>query len=441
MTVPVKPAAAWARTTPIAVFPGHHDDDLLVIERDTQPRHTVSQASRVSRLPAPDESTEAELTRRVRLTPAAAIRPRPVRWAIPGRVPLGSVTLLAGREGLGKSVLAAAWTAQATLGRLGGDLTGPVPVLIVAAEDAVEFTVVPRLMAAGANLGLVHFVTVTLPTGGETTPVLPLDGRALTQAIADTGARVLVIDPLVSVLDGRLDSHRDHSIRQALDPLNQLAAASGCAIVGLVHLGKAQAGDLNDRVLGSRAFTAAARSVVGVLPDPEDEDERMRLIVQAKSNLGRLDLPALLYAVEGATVDTDEGPSSIGVAMFHGERDVDLTEIMRGPVDQDERTERDDAADWLRGYLTEQGGEAARADLRKAATREGLAWRTVERARSRAGVQSRRHGFPSTAVWVLDPSAAPVAPVTPVIPVSHNRGATGATGATGPNYDEEQNRA
>ena len=59
-----------------------------------------------------------------------------------------------------------------------------------------------------------------------------------------------------------------------------------------------------DRVNGSRGFTAAARAVLAVGEDAEDKSHRV--LVLAKSNLGRLDVPALRYEVEGRTITTPD---------------------------------------------------------------------------------------------------------------------------------------
>ena len=61
---------------------------------------------------------------------------------------------------------------------------------------------------------------------------------ALTAYIAAHDVAVLVLDPLTSVMDGRIDAHRDREVRTALEPLGQLAEDTGAAVLGLVHLGK-----------------------------------------------------------------------------------------------------------------------------------------------------------------------------------------------------------
>src|SRR5690349_3618283 len=90
--------------------------------------------------------------RRVQLQPAPTTM-RPVHWLWDQRLPLGALTLLAGREGIGKSTVAYALAAQITRGTLPGRYADqPRAVAVCATEDSWEHTISPRLVAAGADL-------------------------------------------------------------------------------------------------------------------------------------------------------------------------------------------------------------------------------------------------------------------------------------------------
>lgn len=58
------------------------------------------------------------------VTLASSIKPRPVRWLWPDRIPLGALTLLAGREGIGKSLVGIRLAAELTRGTLEGSRYG-----------------------------------------------------------------------------------------------------------------------------------------------------------------------------------------------------------------------------------------------------------------------------------------------------------------------------
>ena len=356
----------------------------------------IGNPSEVSNLPEPsvEEGASSEV---VRLTTARDITPVPVEWLLEPSIALGTLTLLAGREGLGKSTYAAHLVAQATRGHLAGALTSePTDVVWVTNEDALAYTLVPRLIAAGADLDRIHFADVS---DGITRRglVLPLDTERLREAIEGQGARLMVLDPLVSVLDGKLDSHKDHSIRQALDPINRLAETAGTAVIGVVHLNKGGGSDLLDRVLGSRAFTAAARSVLGLVADPDDEEGPHRLVIHWKSNLGPRAPEATVVEVVDSTVRTPAGEAHVGRIVEHGTRAVRLIDVLGPSEDLDDLSE---VGKWLLTYLAGCGGEAPRNDLMAAAKSAGYSPDQVKRVRQRTGVQvSRTSEFPSVTYW------------------------------------------
>ena len=81
--------------------------------------------------------------RRARVTWACDIRIRPVVWAWTdndeGRIPAGSLSIAAGREGTGKSSFGTWLAARITRGTLPGNLYGTLRrVLYVAVEDSWE---------------------------------------------------------------------------------------------------------------------------------------------------------------------------------------------------------------------------------------------------------------------------------------------------------------
>jgi hypothetical protein len=380
----------------------------------------------------PDTRADSESVRRVRLTPASAIQMRPVRWLWDDRIPAGAITLMPGREGIGKS-LALAWlAARLTRGQLPGVHHGaPRPVIYAATEDSWSHTIGPRLYAAGADLDMVFRADVE-HDGTITALTLPLDCADLAREVRELGVVMLAADPLLSLIDGRIDAHRDRDLRTALEPLAHLADSTECAVVGLAHFNKSASPDALNLITGSRAFSAVARAVLAVARDPAADDGSC-IMSQAKNNLGRLDLPSLRYVIRSAEVPTPEGPASVGTLAFLGETDRSVAEILaESASDPHERAERDQAADWLTGYLINLGGEASRTDVFKAAKAEGFSERTLQRAMGRAGVTAQREGFPSRTVWRLEVghAASPATAVAPQSCQSRQDLGVGATVAT-----------
>jgi hypothetical protein len=362
------------------------------------------------------EETVPQVGRRARITWAADITMRPVVWAWTegdeGRMPTGSLSIAAGREGTGKSTFGIWMAAQITRGTLPGSLYGsPRRVLYVAVEDSWSHTIAPRLAAAGADLAMVGRFDVVEDEGEEVTLSLPHDNRLFERAIREHSVAMVVLDPLMSLISERIDTHMTRSVRQALDPLATIADRTTCLLLGIAHHSKASGVDLSSLITGSGAFKDVPRSVFGFVRDTESED---RVMTQSKNSLGRDDLPSLKYAIEDAVVDTPEGPAHVGRLSWRGISDRTAQEILRDagttPEDRDERT---DAASWLTDYLLSQGSEAAATDVKKAGAAAGFSYDALKRAKAKAGVRSRKAGLNDGWVWAIAEHQAAPAEVPP----------------------------
>ncbi len=147
--------------------------------------------------------------RRIRLTPASAIMPRPVRWTWTNRIPAGELTLTPGRGGIGKSTFHVWPIANLTRGTLPGVHFGqPRPCLIAAAEDSWARTIVPRLIAAGADMPLVYRVDVVTETDDGDVNQPPPRRRRTDRGDRPASAPLLLsVDPVMSVISQRAE-HR-----------------------------------------------------------------------------------------------------------------------------------------------------------------------------------------------------------------------------------------
>jgi len=139
--------------------------------------------------------------------------------------------------------------------------------------------------------------------------------------------------------------------------------------------------------------------VLGVVQDPEAEDGSCLLAV-TKNNLGRLDLPALRYAVESVTVATEDGPTDVGRLVWLGEvdgRGVDhLRDALAGAGE--DRGERDEVASHIADTLS-NGPARARDVLASVAEATGASARTIRRAADRLGVEKHKRGAPGDRGW------------------------------------------
>jgi putative DNA primase/helicase len=145
--------------------------------------------------------------------------------------------LLDGDPDLGKSVVTMDIAARGSMGR---DLLDGAPceagnVLVVNVEDGIEDTIVPRLKAHGADLNRV-FILSSIPDGNGGTRLLdlPRDIALLENKVLQRKAKLLIIDPVLTMLGG--DANKDQDARKALTPIAEMAERTGAAIVGVRHL-------------------------------------------------------------------------------------------------------------------------------------------------------------------------------------------------------------
>lgn len=341
--------------------------------------------------------------RRIVLTAASTIEPEPVVWAWEddghGRIPAGALTVAAGREGTGKSSFGIWLSARITRGTLPGSLYGrPLSVIYGAVEDSWKYTLVPRLMAAGADLQRVFRIEVVIDESEMGTLCLPSDISLLEEAIRDNDVALVVLDPLMSTIGAGIDTHRERDTRTALDPLARLADRARCMVLGIAHFNKGSSTDASSLITGSGAFKNVPRAVFGFARDPEDGTS---VLTQTKNSLGDSNLPSLGYVIEEAKVETRKGTASVGKFVFTGESDRSVSDILaaNGAEDEDERK---DAAAWLCSYLTDNGGEAEAVDVIKAGDKVGFSKDSLKRAKKRARVVSRKESMDAGWMWVID---------------------------------------
>jgi RecA-family ATPase len=340
---------------------------------------------------------------RLALVAASSIKAKVTKWLWENRIPLGEMTLLAGREGIGKSILECELIAKITRGTLPGCYEGePRNVIVVATEDSWEYTIVPRLMAAGADLNRVLLIVMPSPDGNrEATVSLPDDLVEVERMIRQKQIVALMLDPLMSRL-GRLDSHKDQEVRQALEPLVAMAHRTECIILGLIHVNKAQTTDPLTSIMASRAFSAVARAVLFVMSDPEDEDTR--LLGLPKHNLGP-SMKTLTYTVVGTEVA--DGITA-GKLEWTGESDRSVQDALQQHVEMARSntatSQTKEAIEWLRAYLTKRNGKAPSAECKKDAQgEEGFTESTMKRASKKLGLVVESRGMPRRTWWELPP--------------------------------------
>jgi hypothetical protein len=332
--------------------------------------------------------------------PFSAIKPEPVKWVIPQRVPAGMLTIFAGDPGLGKSTITTEWAA--TISR-GSFFLKPRTVVLVNAEDSPATTIGPRLAAAGADLDRVVHAEMRVK-GQEVALTLPDHVGHLEHLVMERQAALVVFDPVNALLRSGINSWKDTDVRAALAPLAAMARRTGAAVLAVMHLTKsATAGEAIYRIGGSIGFTGQARSVVLLTRNPDDPDgERgnQRVLAHIKCNVASL-APSLRYDIETVTLPSGIATShvvQVGESPYSGRELLDMTR-----KHSDGGRKIDQATDLLLDILGD--GEWHPIEPIKAEAMEaGITLSTLERAKRDLRVEhNKSNAFPPVHEWRLPP--------------------------------------
>ena len=314
---------------------------------------------------------------------ASEISPEKVEWLWAGRIPIGKITVLDGDPGLGKSFLTLDLAARITTGRLMPDGSPGVDggVLVLNAEDGSADTIVPRLLAMGANLKRVRILKTLMGSDGERQPEIPADLAAIERTAELVKAKLIVVDPLMAFLASETNSFRDQDVRRALAPLAMTAERLGAAVLIVRHLNKNSEGNPIYRGGGSIGIIGAARAGLLVARDPDDQSNQSRILAVTKTNLGPSS-PSLRWSIQS----DDRGLIRVH---WSGESAHQASALLALPSGDEGRTELEEACDFLLATLAD--GPLPANEVIQKGRAAACSERTLKRAKEKLGVKSRRH--------------------------------------------------
>ena len=307
----------------------------------------------------------------------AGIKPVAQRWLWPGRIPIGYLTALFAPRGTGKSMIALDIAARVTNGTPWPDAPerkqSAGSVLLITAEDHLESIVVPRLIAAGADLAKIHGLAPSVDSSGEPRPFQFHDLTKLEQAMrAIPDLRLVVIDPYVAVL-GTTNDRRSNTHAKKLAEVAKIAAEVGAAVLLVNATDKGSNGKTWQYACDALpALETLARAVWIVAEDPEDHERRMFL--PARVNLAA-DPGGLGYTIDRETGRVVWGTEPIAL------RAADVVKLTGRAASEVVK-----ATAWLREFLKEA---ARRADeVLREGSLAGFSRRALYAAKERLGVDS-----------------------------------------------------
>lgn len=302
-----------------------------------------------------------------------------IDWLLYPFIPFGKVTIVQGYPGEGKTTMVLQIIAKLTKGEAvlpsGSDESAleektmvlePVNVIYQTAEDGLGDTIKPRLLSAGADCSRVMVID-------DNDQALTMMDARLEEAIIQTKARLVVLDPIQGFLGTDVDMHRANEIRPLMKRVALLAEKYHCAIILIGHMNKNSNGKSSYRGLGSIDFQAAARSVL-IVGRIKDEPE-IRVVCHVKSSL----------APEGKSIafrlDEDTGFEWIG------EYDISADDLLSG----DNRGQKIHVAkEFLQEVLA--SGSVAQTKVAEEAESRGIKKKTLWNAKKELEIDSVKIG-------------------------------------------------
>ena len=286
-----------------------------------------------------------------------------INWLWYPYIARGKITMIQGDPGEGKTTLALRLAAACSTGQAlpGMTITEPVNVIYQTAEDGLGDTIKPRLMEAGADEDRVLNIV-------EDTFSLTLLDERIEAAIVQTGAKLMILDPVQGYVGEKVDMNRANEIRSVMKNVAAVAERTGCAIVLVGHLNKATGTNSAYRGLGSIDFRAAARSVL--LVGRMKKEPNVRVIVHDKSSL----------APEGKSIAFSLGDEN-GFHWLDGYNDITADELLCG-FNAETKTA---AAEQLILDMLSDGEPVLCKTIQAAAKAKGISKRTLDDAKKNIG--------------------------------------------------------
>lgn len=263
---------------------------------------------------------------KINLVSVSDIKKERVEWFIPGYIPKGTITIIGGDGGLGKTSL---WCNIASAISNGtpcvlqenNDFLYPQgEVIYFSGEDDTARVLRDRLEQNGANLDNIK----TLPMDDDAFTSLSIGG-ALIEGIIEARRPMLVIfDPIQQFIKNA-DMSKRNDMRQIMTNLSKLGKKYGTTFILVMHTNKRdKIGSFRDKLSDSADLWDISRSVLALGRNQNNEN----FITHEKSNYG-IRQNAILYHIENGKIirDSIETERKTYVEFMGGKSKADKTDM------------------------------------------------------------------------------------------------------------------
>lgn len=300
----------------------------------------------------------------------------PVEWLWYPYIPFGKVTILQGDPGCGKTMLSLDLASRLSTGTpmpFSKEPLEPMTVLYQTAEDGLSDTIKPRLVEARANCKNIKFID-------EREYPLCFTDERIEEAITQTGARLMILDPLSAYIGHDVSINQANEVRASFRPLYEVASRTGCAILIVSHMNKMQGTASLYRTNGSVDVAGAVRSILSVGKRKGAKTER--IMVHIKSNLAAAGA-ACIYELSDRVEWTRQ-------------EEIDPDDLF-GIVSSEKKKKLNQAEELLTDLLSEKDMPAV--EVKAYFENLGISFRTVTDAKKNLGIRSYRQGNQS--FWAI----------------------------------------
>lgn len=307
------------------------------------------------------------------------VKREPIEWMWNPYIPLGRITMLGGDPGAGKSFITTAISAALTRGDpLPGEEEStrePMTVLMLNAEDDPGDTLQPRLSNLRADLTKIFVSSEDI--------ILDADGlQAIDEMIEETGAKLVIIDPIVAFLGPKMDMNRANEVRSIMKGIARIARRRNIAVIVVRHNRKQAAGVPGKAIyngMGSIDFTAAVRSELAV----QESKSGVKFMNHIKANSGK-EGPSIRYEIE---------PLADGTGLFHwGEIVIGSTVTANGRSPNLSRTFKDEGKvkAWIHDQLIQSPDGLSVREILTRGQLTGFSQTKLEHAKKGIAVSAKR---------------------------------------------------